>query len=48
MNEVVDNDIRFGRLIVPCVKVPRIPPVFSHEAMRSLDLGIKCYDLISN
>ena len=48
MREVVDNDIRFGRLIVPRVKVPRIPPVFSHETMGSLDLGIKFYDLISN
>jgi hypothetical protein len=46
MSEVVDNDIRFGRPIVPRVKAPRIPPVFSHETTRSLDLGIKFYDLI--
>jgi hypothetical protein len=44
MGEVVDEHVRFGRLIVPGVNAPRAPLVFSHELTRPVDLGGKRCD----
>jgi hypothetical protein len=41
MGEVVDEQVRFGRLIVPGVEAPGALSLFSHELTSPFDLGIK-------
>jgi hypothetical protein len=46
MGEVVDEHVRFGRLIVRGVKAPRAQLVFGQELTRSVELGIKRCDSV--
>jgi hypothetical protein len=46
MGEVVNEHVRFGRLIVRGVNAPRALLVFSHELTGPLDLGGKRCDSV--